>query len=71
MLFAGVFGAGRVEVDPEHEADAVAADRQRLDRCIAAGVGGECGELASEQEGGGQCGDDEGADRVPFAHDAS
>jgi hypothetical protein len=50
VLLVGVFGAGRVEVDPEQEADAVAADGQGLDGRVAAGVGGEGGELAGEQE---------------------
>jgi hypothetical protein len=71
MLLAGFLGAGRVVVGPEQEADAVAADGQGLEHCVAAGVGGEGGELAGEQEGGGQQGDEEGADRAPFAHDAS
>jgi hypothetical protein len=71
MLLAGVAGAGRVVVGPEEELDAVAADGQGLDHRVAAGLGGEGGELASEEEGGGQQGDEEGADSVPVAHDAS
>jgi hypothetical protein len=42
-----------------------------MEHRIAAGVGSEGGEFAGEQERSGQQGDEEGADSVPFAHDAS
>jgi hypothetical protein len=71
IVLVGVAGAGRIVVGPEQELDAVAADGQGMEHRIAAGVGGEGGELAGDQEGGGEERDEEGADGVPVAHDAS
>jgi hypothetical protein len=64
-VVGGVVGAGRVVVGPEQELDAVAADGQGMEHRVAAGVGGEGGELAGEQECRGEEGDEEGADSVP------
>jgi hypothetical protein len=71
ILLVRVAGAGRIVLGPEQEADAITADGQGMEHRVAAGVGGEGGELAGDQEGRGEERDKEGAERVPVTHDAS